>query len=151
MASGSEKLGGLPEVDHDTIHQSIHVVEIDEEMSIPHHDLPPIETDLNDLPPLGPNESPNEFTDKRRYNKFEVEFEQKYFKRIRLSVDRQTVVRCHRDVDAVVAEMRKAIDASGLKDIIVGLDSEKELSTLQTSICIPDYPKRGKKFEKNGQ
>ena len=147
-AAGAERLGGPPEVDHDTIRKNIHIVEIDDDLAKSYPDLPPLETNLDELPPPWSGDQ-NEFSDKRRYNKFEVKFEQRYFERIRLSADRRTVIRCHRDVDDAVKEMTDAINKSGLKEVLVGLDSEKELSTLQTSICIPNYPKKGRKFEKN--
>ena len=79
-AAGSERLGGPPEVDTDMIQRNIHVVEIDDEMAAPHPDLPPIETNFDELPPPWPGNQ-NEFTDKRRYNKYEVKFDQRYFKR----------------------------------------------------------------------
>ena len=60
--------------------RNIHVVEIDDEMAAPHPDLPPIETNFDELPPPWPGNQ-NEFTDKRRYNKYEVKFEQRFFKR----------------------------------------------------------------------
>ena len=118
------RLGGPPEKDTDTIRKDVHVVEIDEEMSASHPDLPPIETNLDDLPPPWPGKQ-NEFIDRRRYNKHEVQFEQRHFERIRLTADRRTVIRCHRDVDDAVKEMTDAMDKSGLSEVLLGLDSEK--------------------------
>ena len=86
-AAGAERLGGPPEVDHDTIRKNIHIVEIDDDLAKSYPDLPPLETNLDELPPPWSGDQ-NEFSDKRRYNKFEVKFEQRYFERIRLSADR---------------------------------------------------------------
>ena len=68
---------------------------------------------------------------------------------MRLTAERRTVIRCHRDVDDAVKEMTDAIDKSGKRKVLVSLDTEKELSTLQTSIFIPNYLKEGRKYEKN--
>ena len=68
---------------------------------------------------------------------------------MRLTAERRTAIRCHRDVDDAVKEMTDAIDKSGKRKVLVSLDTEKELSTLQTSIFIPNYLKEGRKYEKN--
>ena len=58
---------------------------------------------------------------------------------MRLTAERRTVIRCQRDVDDSVKEMTDVIDKSGKRKVLVSLDTEKELSTLQASIFIPNY------------
>ena len=82
---------------------NIHVVKIDKEMFHGLDNLVNVETNLDDLPPSKGRAT--EYKDVFRYSDFQAKEELKFFEKIRVSPHKQTVVRCHRDVFAVVEEM----------------------------------------------
>ena len=89
-----------------------------------------------------------EHVDRLRYNAFEWRLEEKYYELIRLPRDKITIATNHRQVDIAVKEMCDAMEANGDVDVLCGLDSEKEFSTLQTSIKIPNHYGPGCDYEK---
>ena len=146
---GSGPSGGVPEIDDDDdVVRTTHVVYIDSEMKDGPKHHPPLRTDLKELADP-PERGRSEYNDKLRYDDYVFELEKKYFKRLRLPADRQTIVRTHRDVEVVVKEIRDAMDSAGHENYYIGLDTEKEISTLQTSVLIKDYDGKGHDFERN--
>ena len=61
-----------------------------------------------------------------------------------LRPEEQTIIRSPQSVAECVREMREAMDKSGKDKFILGLDQEKNLSTLQLSLKIDDYFGKGK-------
>ena len=110
----------------------------------------PLFTNMKDLPPPPRSGRRNEQADKGRYNKFECDLEDKYFERIRLPRERQTIVRDHASMNAVVDEMTRAINKYSKEPLIVcGLDTEKEGATIQLSIRLQDFYGEGRELERN--
>ena len=139
---------GLPEVGTDRP-AGVHVVKVDYEFRMEANDLPPLDTDLSELPPLRKGGHPSKFVDGRRYDEYWYKLEQKYWEPIDLPRDKQTVVRTHRDMDAVVAEIRGKMDETHDSEILFGMDTEKDVSTLQTLIKLIDFFAKGRHYEKN--
>ena len=136
---------GQPEVFCD---QNIHVIRIDPDTPLTLEGQVPLETNLDEIPGNPASRNSSDFRDRIRYNEYEYGLEKKYFEPYRLSPARQTVVRCHRDVNSVVREIFNALDRNGSDSFLFGMDTEKEGSTLQTSILI-EGPSGKVAFEKH--
>ena len=109
----------------------------------------PVETDLKEIPkiPKGVRRTDHEI--KKVYSDFEFKKEQEYMTPRPLRPEEQTIIRSPQSVAECVREMREAMDKSGKDKFILGLDQEKNLSTLQLSLKIDDYFGKGKHYEKN--
>ena len=110
----------------------------------------PLFTKVGDLPPPPRGKRRTEQNDKERYNQFECDLEDKYFERIRLPRERQTIVRNHASMSAVLDEVTRSIDKyKGDPLIVCGLDTEKDGATIQLSIRLQNFDGKGYAFERN--
>ena len=85
--------GLQPEAGVGLASKPINVIKIEEDiLDDKRPGLVPLFTDLKDLPPLKPRQRRTETIDKSRYNEFECGLEDQFYQRIRLPVERQTIV-----------------------------------------------------------
>ena len=109
----------------------------------------PLKTDLNLLPPHEGKYPPTDFSDRIRYNEWEAE-EAKYYSVIRLPRDKLSVVDNYIAADKICDDMVENIDKyEGEHFINVGLDTEKENSTFQTSLLLRDSDGRDRHYERH--
>ena len=111
--------------------------------------FPTLETNYDDLCPLRPGEPQNLFTDMRRFSDHMDHINKRFYTYLRVPPERQTVIRDLKRLKEEAKELFEVLDQSGKKQIPVGLDTEKNLSTLQFSFFLRDHYGQGKHYEKN--
>ena len=90
----------------------------------------------------------NDFSDRILYNEWEAEEEKKYYQPFKIEVEKQNVINNFAVAETICKNMITHINKYNDKKYInVGFDSEKEFSTMQTSICLYDYYKRDDNYE----
>ena len=127
----------------------VNIVKVDREFMNLDPRFVSVETDLKDIPKIPRGVRPTDHEIKKVYSDFEFRKEQEYLTPRPLKPDEQTVIRSPQTVEECIREMREAMDKSGKDRFILGMDQEKNLSTMQLSLKIDDYYGRGKHFEKN--
>ena len=124
-----------------------HHIEIDtEQVESSGVGFPTLETNYDDLRPLRPGEPQNLFTDMRRFSDHMDHINKRFYSYLRVPPERQTVIRDLKRLQEEAKELFEVLDESGVQRIPVGIDTEKELSTLQFSFFLRDHygPGRGK-------
>ena len=94
----------------------------------------PFETDLKALRPRRNKDVKDKNEDECRYNEYEFKQELKYFDLIRLPRNQRTLIRTRAGAIACCDEILAKVEKSKDPFIYVGLDSEGNCDTIQTSI-----------------
>ena len=105
-----------------------------------------VKTDLEELRSIPKRVRVTDHEVKKVYSDYEYLLEKQWKTPRPMEPEKQTIIRSPQSVKECVAEMREAMDISGQKKFVVGLDQEKNLSTLQFSMKIEDCFGRGKSF-----
>ena len=115
--------GGQPEIFPNQ--NDIHVIRIGPDTPLTLEGQVPLEANIDEIPGHPATKTPSDFHDGISCNEYDCGLEEKYFEPYRLAPDRQTVARCHRDVNMVVKDTLEAMDRDGGDSFPFGWKPEK--------------------------
>ena len=110
-------------------------------------------TDPKEYRANNPNYMRTDQSDRFRYNEFECKLKMKMYKPIRISRAHQYVIDDFTAANKFCKEMVCRINEYLAKPdaepyVNIGFDTEKDCSTFQTSICLPDFYSKGHHYER---
>ena len=140
------KVGNKPEV----MASETHCIKVENDLYYEEgENLVPLRTDIRKMPPHNKPYPRSAYSDEVRYSDWEAILKESYHTRHRLPKGQQTIVDSHASADKVCKEVMSYIKKDKSQYIYVGLDTEKELSTIQFSIRLRDARGPGRNFERN--